>query len=142
MSWLKSKILIEKITSFRQRLSKSSKFNVLSQNPLDMSSQRAQERRELDQKLDEKIDQLHSQTFQANDNANKIGDTLSSQINQAQDINNHMDKTQKKVDKAVVEVGKIKTTWDVLIAAILIILLIIAIIIVWVKAKPIKKKNS
>lgn len=106
-----------------------------------MSQQRQQERRELDQKLDEKIDQLVEQTSQQKQNASQIGDTLSSQIDQAKDINNHMDKTQGKVDKAVVAVGKIKTTWDVLIAWILIILLIIAIIIVWVKAKPIKKKD-
>ncbi|KAK8875642.1 hypothetical protein M9Y10_005814 [Tritrichomonas musculus] len=106
-----------------------------------MSQQRQQERQELNQKLDEKIDQLVIQTGQQNQNASQIGSTLSSQIDQTKQINDHMDKTQGKVDRAVVAVGKIKTTWDVLIAWILIILLIIAIIIVWAKAKPIKKKN-
>ncbi|KAK8837735.1 hypothetical protein M9Y10_036270 [Tritrichomonas musculus] len=105
-----------------------------------MSAQREQERIELNQKIDDKIDQLVEQTSQQNFNADQIGDNIISQIEQAKTMNDHMDKTKENIDRAVVYVGKIKTTKDQIVAWILSILLIIAIIIVWACAKPIKNK--
>lgn len=105
-----------------------------------MQDQREKERKELDEKIDQKIDQLIEQTSDQNLNADKIGDNIISQIEQAKGINEHMDRAQEGVDRAIIYVGKIKTTKDQIVAWILSILLIIAIIFVWIYVKPIKKK--
>lgn len=98
-----------------------------------MSQQRQQERDQQNQQIDAALDNLVAQTGQLNQNASEIGNQLDDQIKQTKDINNHMDGTQNKIDKAVIAVGKIKTTWDAFLAWILSILFLIATIIVWVK---------
>lgn len=105
-----------------------------------MAEQRKQEREQLDEEIDKKLDQLIEQTSNQDLNAEKIGDNIISQIEQAKTINDGMDKAHDKINRAVVTVGKIKTTKDQIIAWILSIILIIAIILVWIYAKPIKTK--
>mgnify|MGYP002472322271 FL=1 len=89
------------------------------------------DREQLYNDIDNRIDQLVDQTARQNQNANTMGNELQSQITQAQEINNHMDKTQTKIDETIIQIGKIKTTKDQIVAWILSILLLIAIIIVW-----------
>lgn len=96
-----------------------------------MSQQMQHDREQLYNDIDNRIDHLVDQTSRQNQNANAMSNELQSQITQAQEINNHMDKTQTKIDETIIQIGKIKTTKDQIVAWILSILLLIAIIIVW-----------